>query len=172
MRSKDAKRWACGPHGAHQGSQRSALAKNSRAIEPAQTQAITSPRTSCARSGTEYMARIRARHDQLAASSQAGALAIETLRDAFAGLYVQFAAEDSRDRDQCTLSLHFLTPRLNRSRFVTAFCSLRDRSSMNLLLTGPGRLTIFRRRFRRSTTLRSGIEGIAQWAGNSLTSVR
>ncbi len=102
-----------------------------------ETAAVLSPRTGCAGTGSDYMARLRARHDQDAASAQARALAIETLRDAFAGLYVRFEAEGSEDRDQRTLSLHFLTPRLNRSRFVSAFRALHDRSSMKLLLTGP-----------------------------------
>ena len=78
---------------------------------------------------------------------------------------MRFEAEDSEDRDQRTLSLHFLTPRLNRSRFVSAFRALRDRCSMSLLLTGPWPPYHFSAALSRSTTLRSGIKGIAAMGG-------
>ncbi len=95
------------------------------------------PHATCARSGTEYLARLRARYQEREASARRKARAIETVQDAFAGRFVRFQADETADADRGVLSLHFLTRRCDRERFVRAFDEFRDRCLCRLLLTGP-----------------------------------
>ena len=102
-----------------------------------ETLAGLAPVPSPARSGKEYMARLRARQEQRDVTGRSKVRAVETFRDAFAGLFVRFQAEESRDPDHDLLSVHFLTQRQHRERFMNTFHGLRDRCQMRLLLTGP-----------------------------------
>jgi hypothetical protein len=90
-----------------------------------------------ARSGTLYLARLRARYDERKVSDQVRERAVETFKSAFAGLFMSYQAEASEDPDEISLSLHFLTQRRDHELFVSAFRQLRDHCQTRLLLTGP-----------------------------------
>ena len=63
--------------------------------------------------------------------------AVEALKSAFAGLFVAYEADSNLSGDETSISLHFLTRRRDRERFVSTFHQFRDRSDVRLLLTGP-----------------------------------
>lgn len=102
-----------------------------------EVQASAPAGTESCRVGTDYLMRLRERYDKAATVKQAKARAVETLKDAFSGLFVRFEAEERDDPDRGSLSLHFLTLRRDRERFLTAYRELHERWAGALLLTGP-----------------------------------
>ena len=79
----------------------------SRAVPQRRTSAVVARFAGPARSGTEYMARLRARNDHHEVSAQAKARAVEDFKDAFAGLFMRFQAEERRIPTDALLSFIF-----------------------------------------------------------------